>query len=225
MLPNKRGHSALWNAPQHAVVSVKLDKVAGVKRPCGVVQIDQCGNAVLAGHDRAVREGPADVGREPADRREGRRPADVDDRHDQDLIWLNLARFGQCQRDARASAFDAVVSELEIVGKRLGRGVEDDEAVRHGKSERRETGEALSLAPRIDAVRVRDRDAAGGGAHGNPASKRGDGKRVISNRPTRGSEPLSRCIRTGARAVVGCDITDINSRCVIGIFFFIGILF
>ena len=192
------------------MVSVKLDKVAGVKRPCGVVQIDQCGNAVLTGDDRAVREGPADVGREPADRREGRRPADVDDRHDQDLIWLNLARFGQCQRDARASAFDAVVSELEIVGKRLGRGVEDDEAVRHGKSERREKGETLSLASRTDAARVRDRDAAGDGAHGNPASKRGDGKRMSSNQPTIGSVSVWRCIRTSSRTASDCGVIGIR---------------
>ena len=129
-----------------------------------------------------------------------------------------LVRGGRAYRDASAS--DAVVGELEIVWQRLGRGVEDDEAVRHRESERREKGEALSLASRTDAVRVRDRDAAGGGAHGNPASEREDGKRVISSQQTLGSEPLSRCACTSARATVGCDVTDINSFCIFGILFF-----
>ena len=96
------------------MIPVELDEVAGVKRPDGVAQIDHRGNAVLAGHDRAVREGSADVARKPSDRGEARRPSDVDDRHDQNLVRLNLARFGQRLRDTRASADDAEAHGITV---------------------------------------------------------------------------------------------------------------
>ena len=42
---------------------------------------------------------------------------------------------------------------------------------------------------------------------------------MIANQPTMGFEPLSGETCTSARAGSGCDIIDINSLCVIGIFF------
>lgn len=95
--PPRRLTGSTWSLPSsgiqnrdHAPVAIHAEHLAGGDDVRGAADVDDGGNAVLAGDDRAVGRHAAPVHDHAGGRQEVGGPRRIRDRGNQDLVWLNM---------------------------------------------------------------------------------------------------------------------------------------